>query len=331
MHEHLSVYLWHPPDAAMLAHLRELLDPHIDLTTGPALPEHPAYHVLVTGHPTHDLMSASPALHTLVIPFAGLPEEARALLHDFPHVAVHNLHHNASATAELAVALLLAAAKAIVPMDRALRANDWTPRYQPNASVLLAGKTALILGYGAIGQLVARACRGLDIRVLATRRAVTKTPPGYPDEIYPSQALHDLLPRANALVICLPLTAETRGLIGERELALLPSDAILVNVSRGPIVDEAALYQALRDGTLRAAGLDVWYNYPADKAARTATPPAHYPFHQLDNVVLSPHRGGALNTEGVETLYIDALARLLNAIARGGEPVPGQVDVERGY
>jgi phosphoglycerate dehydrogenase-like enzyme len=103
---------------------------------------------------------------------------------------------------------------------------------------------------------------------------------------------------------------------------------VLVNVGRGPIVDEAALYAALRDGTLYAAGLDVWYNYPADEAARAHTPPSDYPFHELDNVVMSPHRAGSsVETEALRMVH---LARLLNAAARG-EPMPNRVDLEAGY
>jgi phosphoglycerate dehydrogenase-like enzyme len=95
-------------------------------------------------------------------------------------------------------------------------------------------------------------------------------------------------------------------------------------------VDEAALYHALRDGRLHAAGLDVWYHYPApgDEAARAHTPPSAYPFHELDNVVLSPHRaGGSMETDRAR---MDHLAALLAAAARG-EPLPNRVNIQVGY
>jgi phosphoglycerate dehydrogenase-like enzyme len=324
----LSVYLLHPPDDAALAYLRTRLDPGIQLTLGPGLPTPADYHILVAGRPQREHLSASPSLRALIIPWAGLPATTRELLQGFPQVAVHNLHHNAVPAAEMAIALMLAAAKCIVPADRALRAHDWTPRYQPNPSVVLEGKTALILGYGAIGQHVARLCRGLGMNVIATRRDVAASPTATPDEIHPPEALHRLLPRANALIVCLPHTAATTGLIGAEELALLPRGAVLVNVGRGPIVEEAALYRALRDGTLHAAGLDVWYNYPSDEAARSDTPPSAYPFHELENVVMSPHRaGGSMETELRRMTH---LAALLNAAARG-EEMPNQVDLEAGY
>jgi phosphoglycerate dehydrogenase-like enzyme len=126
----------------------------------------------------------------------------------------------------------------------------------------------------------------------------------------------------------LPLTDQTRGLIGEKEISLLPDHAILVNIGRGPVVDQGALYHALKDGKLHSAGIDVWYNYPPDEDARANTPPADYPFHELDNIVMSPHRGGG--AAEVEVLRMTHLAELLNAVARGG-PVPNKVDLEAGY
>lgn len=322
----LSVHLLRKPNPAALAHLRAHLDAEVHLTFGPDLPLPADYHILVAGRPQREHLTASPNLHALIFPWAGLPEVTRDLMREFPHIAVHNLHHNAAPVAEMVVALMLAAAKLVVPTDRALRAHDWTPRYhRPNPTILLEDKTALILGYGAIGQRVAHLCRALGMKVMATRRRAAIPSP---DAIYPPDALHSLLPQANVLIICLPQTPETTGLIGERELALLPPGAVLVNVGRGPIVDEAALYCALRDGTIHSAGLDVWYNYPADEAARSHTPPSAYAFHELDNVVMSPHRAGG--ADETDTLRMTHLAALFNSAARGDE-IPNRVDLQAGY
>lgn len=324
----LCVHLLRQSDPAALAHLRANLDAEVHLTLGPDLPAPADYHILVAGRPQREHLTASPNLCALIIPWAGLPETTGQLMRDFPHIAVHNLHYNAVPVAEMVVSLMLAAAKSVVPMDRALRAHDWTPRYRSNPSILLEGKTALILGYGAIGQRVAHLCRAFGMKVTAIRRSVATPPLDTSDEIYPPDALHNLLPQADVLIICLPHTPETAGLIGEKELNLLPSSAVLVNVGRGPIVDEAALYHALREGTLHAAGLDVWYNYPADEAARSHTPPSAYPFHELDNVVMSPHRAGHFDER--EMLRMTHLAALLNAAVRG-EAMPNRVDLQAGY
>jgi phosphoglycerate dehydrogenase-like enzyme len=313
-----------------MAHLRQRLVPGIHLTTGPQLPLPPAYQILVAGRPQREEITASPHLQALIVPWAGIPESTRQIMGEFPEIAVHNLHHNAQPVAEHALALLLAASKFLVPMDRALRRHDWRPRYEPNPSLLLAGRTALVLGYGAIGRQVAALCRGLGMNITAIRR---RAPSGDGQgeagvSPAPPEDLHRLLPHTSVLFICLPHTPATTGLIGARELALLPPEAVLVNVGRGAIVDEAALYHALRDGTLYAAGLDVWYNYPQDAGARSHTPPSAHPFHELPNVVMSPHRaGGSIQTE---QLRVEHLAHLLNAAARG-QPMPNRVDLEAGY
>jgi phosphoglycerate dehydrogenase-like enzyme len=264
----------------------------------------------------------------LIIPWAGLPVETGSLLAEFPEIAVHNLHHNAQPVAEMALTLLLSAAKSIVPFDQALRRGDWRPRYRPSPTQLLANKTALILGYGAIGRQTAGQCKAIGMRVLATRRNPAQRPDGPADEVHPSSALSELLPEANALLICLPHTPETDGLISQKELALLPQGAILVNVGRGPIVDQSALYIALQNGHLHAAGLDVWYNYPADEASRSHTLPADFPFQELDNVVMSPHRAGS--TGETNALRMAHLADLLNAAA-AGESLPNRIDLAAGY
>lgn len=326
----LHVHLLDVPDETLHAHLCAQLDPNVIVTTGERALETADLHILVGGRPTRDQFAANPNLHTLIIPWAGLPAGARDLVRrEFPHVAIHNLHHNAAPVAELALALFLAAAKFIVPYDRALRRRDWRMRYaRPGPSVLLDGKTALVLGYGHIGRRVARGCRALGMTVLAVRRNSTASADADADEIHPPEALRDLLPRAQALLICLPHTPHTDGLLGAAELALLPPRSVLVNIGRGAIVQEQALYAALQNGVLHAAGLDVWYNYPADVEARSQTPPSAYPFHELDNVVMSPHRGG--DTADTERRRMTHLAALLNAAARG-EPIPNRVDIEAGY
>jgi len=210
----MSVHLLETLEANDLAYLRERLDPAIELTCGLELPSPAQYQVLVAGRPQRDHLTASPNLRALIIPWSGVPRVTCDLVSEFPHVAVHNLHYNATAVAEMAVALLLAAAKFIVPIDRAFRSHNWTSRYRPDPAVMLEGKTALILGYGAIGQHVARVVRGLGMKVMAVRRRLPAAPPDVPDEIHPTQALHHLLPRADAVLICLPHTPATDRLIG---------------------------------------------------------------------------------------------------------------------
>ena len=239
---------------------------------------------------------------------------------------------NALPVAEIAVTLLLAAAKRILPMDRSLRAHDWTPRSQSDPSLLLGESQVLILGYGAIGMLVARFCHGLGMRVAAIKRQVSpadrQLAAAVGVTLHSRDVLDRCLPESDALILCLPLTPATERLIDARELALLPTHAVLVNVSRAAVVDEAALYQALRDQRLLAAALDAWYQEPQRDADISHCPPSHYPFEALDNVVMSPHR--AAHSRSSEQLRLSHLADLLNAAARDGV-VPNLVDLQAGY
>lgn len=310
--------------------LRELKDGLVDGVELLAASSRPAdYEMLVCGRPDREMLEA-PSLRWFVVPWAGLPASTRELLGDFPRLAVHNLHHNAPAAAELAMGLLLAAAKRIVLADRNLRRGDWTIRYSPENAMLIGGSTILVVGMGEIGRRVARTCLAMEAEVVGIARHVEagEVREGVP--VLAPEALDGRLPDIDALVLCVPLTDETRGMIDARRLAAMPRRAVLVNVGRGGLVEEEALYEALRDGRIGAAGIDVWYSYPRSEESRQDTTPSRFPFGELDNVVMSPHRGGAMNVSELELLRARELARLINAAAGEG-PVPHRVDPELGY
>jgi phosphoglycerate dehydrogenase-like enzyme len=324
-HSSLHVHYARQPSEKALAHLKSLLAETIDLTLGADLPDPADYHILVEGVPAREFVAEAPQLESIIIPWAGLPVSTRELMLKFPQISVHNLHHNAGATAEMSLALLFAAAKFVVPMDQTMRSGNWTPRYEANPSISLEGKTALILGYGSIGRHVGRVLNAMGMRVIGIRR----TP--QPDdivEVFGINDLHRLLPETDVLMVTAPGTPDTNGLIGEQELGLMPKGGILTNVGRGPIVDQKALYKALKSRHLHAGGMDVWYNYPSDEESRSNTPPADYPFHELDNFVMSPHRGGG--TRETELIRMAALAAALNSVAQG-KPLPNKVNLQAGY
>jgi phosphoglycerate dehydrogenase-like enzyme len=323
----LHVHILHPPKDDELKHLMSLLDSDVVVTTG--IESFPAdTDVLVHGRPSPEQLAMCSQLKALIIPYAGVPAETRTQTH--PTLPVYNLHHNAVSASELALALLLAAAKTVVPVDRTFRAHDWRSRYDGAPTMLLDGKTAVILGFGAIGSRIAKACHVLGMNVHAVRRRVDASPPAPPIKLHTLDALPTLLPLADVLCVALPLTNETEGLIGAREINALPSPCVLVNIARGAIIEEESLYLALKSGRITAAGLDVWYSYPRTPEAQANTPPSEFPFHELDNVVMSPHRGGAFRLQELEQRRITDLAHTLNAIAHN-EPVPHRVDLHAGY
>ncbi|MEV6288469.1 NAD(P)-dependent oxidoreductase [Kribbella sp. NPDC051770] len=273
-----------------------------------------AYDVLVDGRPTEELLAASPRLRALVIPYAGVPAETRALLSTRSELVVRTVHHNAGPTAELAVALTLAAARAIVPADQAMRAGDWTPRFvPPNPTMVLGGHPALVVGYGEVGRRVAHALTGLGMRVSAIRSADTASVDGEV-QLRPRSELPALVAESRVVVLAVPGTPATEGLFGPDLIAALPEPSVLVNVARATVVDERALYERLVGGGV-AAGLDVWWNEATSADAGTISASA-YPFHELGNVVLSPHRGGAFSLREVRDLRLQHVAAVLEELAQ---------------
>jgi len=322
----LNVHFLRDVDSDYISRFESNLHSDINLTCGEKLPENREIDILIAGVPERKHIIACPGLKALVIPWSGLPNATRELMREFPEIAVHNIHHNAAPTAETAISLLMAAAKNLIPVDRSFRKNDWSLRYSENRSILLEGKTALILGFGSIGKKIASICQGLGMTVLAIKRNISEKNRDDPP-LFDPENLYDLLPKANILFITLPLTPRTKDLIGAGELALLKDNAIIINVARGPIINESALFNELKSGRLKA-GLDVWYNYPKKENERNNTPPSDFPFSDLENVVMTPHLGG--NSDMTEDLRIEKLAELLNSAAKGKE-IPGRVDLERGY
>lgn len=307
------------------ADLQSRLEPGIRLSTGECRSK-AGFDILVTGEPTVEDLAGNPRLRAVIVPWVGVPLATLDLMREFPRIALHNLPYNIGPTAEMAVALLLAAAKRIVPYDQRFRRGYWSGEHpEVPGSVMLDGGLALILGYGRIGRRIALACRGLGMRVVGVRHS-----PGPAAEEYAIADLPVLLPQAAAFIVCLPHTHETEGMIGKRELELLPANAVLVNVARGGIVEEEALYRTLQARRIYAAGIDVWYRYPsaAERKEGLPHPPSTFPFHELDNVVMSPHRAGW--SEEKEPARLGELANMLNAAARG-EPMPYRVDPLRGY
>ena len=213
---------------------------------------------------------------------------------------------NALSVAEHALGLLLATRRHVVAGHRALAAGRW--RDSVTLGTLVSGTTVGLVGLGNVGRRIASLFRGFDATTLAADPYVDRI------EAEPVHAelvdLEALLDRSDSVVVAAELTDETRGLIDAEALARMADDAVLVNVGRGPIVEPAALVDALRRGDLGGAGIDVHATEPL---------PADSPLHDFENVVLTPHVGGsteAARAEGVRTLGANALSLL------DGEPVP---------
>jgi phosphoglycerate dehydrogenase-like enzyme len=182
----------------------------------------------------------------------------------------------------------------------------------------LRGKTLAVIGLGDIGRSVARLGRAYGLRVVGCRRRPERPAPEA-DEVYPLARLREMLAEADYIVVAAPLTSATEGLLGPAEFAAMKRGAILVNVSRGPVVQEPALLEALRGGQLSAAGLDVYAAEPL---------PAGHPLWSMPQVVLIPHVAGeAINQSSRPA---ERFRRNL-ANWQAGRPLEGLVDLDQGY
>ena len=271
---------------------------------------------LITLAFTREMAAAAGRLKLVQVPGAGLDRIDRAALG--ASTALANAYGHEVGIAEYALGAMLALTRQFGRLDAALRAGTWQSQWAvgvapPPPWPELAGKTLGILGYGHIGACLARRARAFDMTVLAIRRSPQ---PDADALVSGPEALDDVLARADYVVVTLPLTPETRGLLGERQLARMKRTAMLVNVARAEIVDEDALYHALAEGTLAAAALDVWYRYP--KAAEP-TAPSRRPFHELPNVLMTPHVSGW--TEGMLEARARLIADNLERVARGEPPL----------
>jgi glyoxylate reductase len=216
-----------------------------------------------------------------------------------------------NATADITWALILAVARRIVEGDHLVRQNQWTG-WSPTQllGVDLSGKTLGIVGMGRIGQAVARRAAGFDMNILCWTRSERPLQHGLP--AWQRVSFENLLRRSDFLSLHVPLTPETRHLINEAALQLMKPTAFLINAARGPVVDEAALANALRDGRLAGAGFDVYENEPELSPG----------LRELNQVVLLPHLGSATT----ETRIRMGLMCVENVLAvLEGKPAPNRV------
>lgn len=233
-------------------------------------------------------------------------------------VAVCNTVGHEPAIAEYVIMTMLTLLHQLFQSVASFRAGSWAMSLQGGGTRHgeLLGKTVGIVGYGRIGREVACRAAPFGVRLLAANRSpIGDVAPL--ERVYPLAELDHMLPQCDVVVIAAALAPETKGLIDARRLALMKPDALLINIGRGPIVDEAALYAALRDGRLGGAAIDVWWRYPS--AAEPQPPPSRFPFHDLPNVVMTPH--SASFTEGTAQRRYSGIAANIDRLSRGEPPI----------
>ncbi len=311
--------------------LKDLVPPEVEVTELPSGDEDKVmdradqFDAVIGARISREFLDDAVNLKYFIIPFVGVPEKDRENLADFPEITVINSHFNYWMVAEHAFTLMLACAKKLVPIHQKLKKGDWTPRYEKELGWGLKNKTLLILGFGEVGKKIAKMANSFGMRVEAVKRT-----PGESElleKLGTNEDLHDFLNRADFIMITLPETEETRGYLGNQEFKQMKEDVLIVNVGRGPVIDEKALYEALKSGKVKGVGIDTWWVYPPDKESRDDTFPSNYPLDEFDNVIFSPHRATQIKER---SLYrIKDLARILTSLEKGEEV--NVVDIGRGY
>jgi phosphoglycerate dehydrogenase-like enzyme len=236
-------------------------------------------------------------------------------------LALANAYGHEAGIAEYVFGTMIALSRDLQRLDRKLRTGQWESQWSVGAPAPplwpeLAGKTLGILGFGHIGEALARRAYAFDMKVCAVRRQAQSDVPQGLMFVGGSERLDELLGVSDYLAITLSLSPETRGLIDARRLNLMKPSAYLINVARAEIIDEWALYDALAGGRLAGAALDVWYRYPTSAGS---TAPATAPFHSLNNVIMTPHVSGW--TEGMLEARASLIATNIERTARGEAPL----------
>jgi D-3-phosphoglycerate dehydrogenase len=212
---------------------------------------------------------------------------------------------NATTTAELAIAHLMSLSRHLPKADRSVRAGKWERSKLMGSEV--AHKTLAILGFGTIGRIVSQRGLGLKMQVIAYDPFVA--PEIFENLGVESVGLDELVTRADYLTLHCPLIEKTRNVIGSAQLAMMKKEAMIINCARGGLIDEAALYKALKNGQIAGAALDVYENEP----------PANSPLLELDNIVFTPHLGAS--TSEAQVAVSVEIARQAVMFLKTGEAV----------
>jgi lactate dehydrogenase-like 2-hydroxyacid dehydrogenase len=260
---------------------------------------------VITGRLIKEEIEYSRMLKIVFVPFTGLNSFPLELLKE-RNILISNTHANSRFVAEKAVALILALLGRVIEYHNGLKQGNWFRSFDYDDTwKSIQNKTCGILGYGSIGKNIAKILKAFDCKIIGFKKHISPGENEYADEL--SNNLLEVIDKSEIVFVCLPMNKETKGLISADVISCMKGKYI-VNIARGEIINEEALYDALKNGTLAGAALDVWYKYPA-KNQNEPVFPSNKPIYELPNVVISPHK--ASNTEeAVNAMIQDTLENI---------------------
>lgn len=243
-------------------------------------------------------------------------------------IVFSNNHGHAFIIAEFGFAMLNAASKELLQNDQLLRKGDWHPRKYN--SVTLFNKTLLFLGYGEIAKSFKKFVEPFKMKFIAVKKS--KTSDDSDVKIYLPEEKLEAISQADFIFNSLPKTPKTINFLDKEEFEVMKPDTIVINVGRGDTINDEALYNALKDKKIKGAAIDTWYIYPDKRGGEDQKPmpcyPSKFPFHELDNIIMSPHRAWATDLQLFE--ITKNLLLNINRFIRE-EKLVNIVDLDEGY
>jgi phosphoglycerate dehydrogenase-like enzyme len=291
----------------------------------------PVADLIVGWRPTPELLEKATNLKVIINPGVGVQHHIKQYkdLYKTRGVTLINGHGNTYFTAQHAVALLLSLTNKVIQHHNWMVEGLWRRGDEFAKSIPLRNRRIGLLGYGAVNQKVHRFLAGFDVDFLILKRSWNG------NEVLPTSAtkyqpheLEKFLTESDILIVAVPQTDETNGMIGEKELGFLGPSGLIVNMARGAVIKEKALYDALSHHIIAGAAIDVWYDYQPESDAEGKKYPFHYPFHKLENIILSPHRGASPMDD---LRRWDEVIDNIHRFAEGRVDFINVVDLERGY
>jgi phosphoglycerate dehydrogenase-like enzyme len=257
--------------------------------------------VLLGGFFSEGLLSHARNLKFAQIPWTGVDNLDFDLLRKH-NVVVCNSHSNSEVVAEHAVAMMMDAAKKLSYHDREMRKGNWNrlfPDTQNNISPFsqkISGSKIGIIGFGAIGQSIVNMLKGFSCSFhVFTRSGLIAEEFKNKVEWFKIKDFIDKAKELDVVFVAIPLTKETQGIIDKHFFNAMSANSILINISRGQVLNPTHLYDVLLNKQIGGAAIDTWYNYPSPSNPMVF-PSLEFPFHELDNIILSPHRAGYIDS-----------------------------------
>lgn len=331
--------IWQPNDK-----LKKYLDkglkryPQVKLVVPPDLSDEtllqlaPEADIIMGWRPSKELLDAAINTKLFINPGAGVQHLIPIFkeVNEKRKLILVNGHGNAYFTAQHVVAILLSLMNKVVLHHNWMVEGLWRRGDAHATSTPLRGKKIGLLGYGAVNKHVHTFLSGFDVNFSILRKDWDKQKEPLPTPVtkYNFEDLPTFLEEIDILIVAVPLTSVTEGLIQKEELEMLGKNSYLVNIGRGPIIDEESLFEVLREEKIAGAAIDVWYDYQPKEDDEGRKFPSKYPFYLLENVILSPHRGASPMSD---LKRWDEQIKNIIRFVKGKKEFLNEVNLDEGY